>query len=163
MQTIDLANLSIIIASLSVVAGVILAVLQLRDQVKNRQAQLVVKLYSHFSSPEFIENMDFTLNLLKNIGPDNMPESWLSKDPSWDARINSVMAFFEGIGVLVKRKLIDINLVADMLSSPIIMVWEANELRVMTRRKVLQRDQIWDWFEYLYHEIQKIPSKSWRV
>jgi hypothetical protein len=77
--------------------------------------------------------------------------------------MNSVLAFFEGIGVLVKRQLIDINLVADMLSTPIIMVWKIIEPRVMARRKALEREQIWDWFEFLHEEIQKIPSKSWHV
>ncbi|MFX1607039.1 MAG: hypothetical protein ACFFDD_14190 [Promethearchaeota archaeon] len=162
MQIIDLASFSIIIASISVFVGVTLAVLQLRDQVKNRQAQLVVQLYSQFSSQEFLENMDYTFDYFDNIDPDNLPESWVSEVPTWkDTRMNSVMAFFEGIGVLVRRKLIDINLVADMLSTPIIMVWEANEPRVMARRRALKRNQVWDWFEYLYHEIQKIPTKSW--
>ncbi|MHA1963698.1 MAG: DUF4760 domain-containing protein [Candidatus Thorarchaeota archaeon] len=164
MQIMDLASVTIIIASLSVVLGVILTILQLRTQVKDRQAQLVVQLYSQFSSTEFLENMNYTFDQFKNIDPDAVPESWESKVPNWrDTRMNSVIAFFEGIGILVKRNLIDINLVADMLSTPIIMVWETIEPRVMARRKALQRDQIWDWFQYLYYEIQKIPSKSWQA
>ena len=161
MQLMDLASASIIIASISVIVGVILTILQLRDQVKNRQAQLVVQLYSQFSNPEFLENLDHTLDHYKDFNPDNLPEDW---EGGWkNKRMISVMAFFEGIGVLVKRKLIDINLVADMLSTPIITVWKAMEPYVMSRRKALQRNQVWDWFEFLYHRIQKIPSKSWNV
>ncbi|UCE11407.1 MAG: DUF4760 domain-containing protein [Candidatus Thorarchaeota archaeon] len=69
----------------------------------------------------------------------------------------SVMAFFEGVGVLVNRGLIDINLVGDMLSTPIILAWQAVEPHIMARRKAVQRDQIWDWFEYLYNRIQSLP------
>lgn len=163
MQIVDIASVSIIIASVSVVVGVILAIMQLRDQVRDRQAQLVVQLYAQFSNPEFLGNMDYSFELLKDVDKDNVPKKWNTPDMIlWDNRMISVIAFFEGIGILVNRKLIDINLVADMLSTPILRVWKLIEPLVIARRKALQREQIWDWFEFLYYEIQKIPSKSWK-
>ena len=161
MQLMDLASATVIIASISVVVGVILALLQLRDQVKNRQAQLVVQLYNQFSDTEFLENVDYTLNEYENFDPESFSKN--GQDAWNDQRMISVLIFFEGIGVLAKRKLIDINLVGDMLSTPIIMVWKTLEPRIKASRKALQREQVGEWFEFLYEEIQKIPSRSWRV
>ncbi len=49
---VDVSTLSIVIAAASVVVGVILAVLQIRDLVKTRQTDLVMRLYSTFGTEE---------------------------------------------------------------------------------------------------------------
>ena len=71
----------------------------------------------------------------------------------------SVLFLFEGIGVLVKRGLIDIALVADMTSVYIINIWESIESWVMWRRETDNLPQLLKWFEYLYHTMQKSPSR----
>lgn len=70
-----------------------------------------------------------------------------------------VMSFFEGIGVLVSRNLIDVHLVADLISGPTIRLWEVVEGYLKWIREDLKRPQIWEWTEYLYYEITKIPSR----
>lgn len=102
------------------VVGVVLTVLEIRNLTKQRQTNLVIRLYSTFDSQEFqkayyqnliAEFKDFD-DFLKKYGPRTNIEVW----SSW----NSVPAFFGGVGVLLHRKLIDIGLVDDLFSSPII-------------------------------------------
>jgi hypothetical protein len=50
---IDLQTVSIVIATASVVVGVVFAILQLRDLVKTRQTDLIMRLCSRFGSEEF--------------------------------------------------------------------------------------------------------------
>ena len=52
---VDIQTISIAIASASVVAGVVYYALQLRHQTKMRQTDLVMRLYSTYSSKEFLE------------------------------------------------------------------------------------------------------------
>ncbi|MFX1544359.1 MAG: hypothetical protein ACFFCR_15230 [Promethearchaeota archaeon] len=59
----------------------------------------------------------------------------------------------------MKQKLVDINLAADLISGPCIGIWESIESRVMWRREIDRRPQTWGYIEYLYNEIQKIPSR----
>jgi hypothetical protein len=64
-------------------------------------------------------------------------------------------AFFEGIGVLVKKGLIDIELVEDLFSQRIIWVWENWAQPGIDQVRTLTNDQTqWDSFEYLYHEMK---------
>ena len=63
--------------------------------------------------------------------------------------------FFEQIGVLLHRKLIDIGLVDDLFSSPIKSTWEKMEPLESVARKYYNSPQIGEWFEYLYNEMQK--------
>ena len=66
----------------------------------------------------------------------------------------SIGYFFDGLGVLVRRRLIDISLVDDLMSSSIFWLWEKMEPIVRERRKRRSRPQIWEWVEYLYNEMK---------
>ena len=164
MQGFDPTSVSIIVASVSVVVGVVLAVLQLRDQVRTRQAQLFMQLYDHFSTKEF---QRYSMEIIYLDKYENFEES--QDKPTFllgetDIEVASVVghvcAFFEGMGLLVKKKLIDINLVAELLSSPLFWVWEKLEKHIRRARELQERPQIWEWFEYLYYEIKRIPSRK---
>lgn len=164
MQEFDPTSVSIILASASVIVGVVLAVLQLRDQVRTRQAQLFMELYNHFSNKEFMRYLAEILHVVKYEEFDESQDKPIfllgETDIEVASTVGEVCAFFEGMGLLVKRKLIDINLVAELLSSPVCWVWEKLEPRIKRARELRQRPQIWEWFEYLYNEIQRIPSRK---
>jgi hypothetical protein len=68
--------------------------------------------------------------------------------------------FFEGIGILLKRKLIDIELVDDMFTSPIKWSWEKYKDVVLETRKVENQPEIFEWFEYLYNEMKKRKQRK---
>jgi hypothetical protein len=155
MQQFDFTSVSIVIASASLVIGMILAILQLRDQSKTREAQLFMGVYDQFSSSEMLRWLFQTVEDFKDYEPGMQPAILENNVESF----YSVMAYFEGVGVLVRRRLIDIHLVADLISGPTIRLWEAVGGYVKWWREDLKRPQIWEWTEYLYHEIIKIPSR----
>ena len=66
-----------------------------------------------------------------------------------------VANFFEGIGILLRRKLIDIALVDDLFSSDVIITWHKMKPIVEGWRKQFNRPQMSEWFEYLYNEMKK--------
>jgi hypothetical protein len=72
---------------------------------------------------------------------------------------NEIGWFFEGVGVLLHKKLIDIALVDDLFSSPIKISWEKLKPIAEGERKLRNRPQIWEWWEYLYNEMQKREQK----
>ena len=71
------------------------------------------------------------------------------------SEVLEVGMFFEGIGVLLKRKLINIDLVDDLFTGPIKMTWEKMEYVTKKARKQRELPTIFEWFEYLYNEMQK--------
>ncbi|MFW9944523.1 MAG: hypothetical protein ACFFB7_05950 [Candidatus Sifarchaeia archaeon] len=155
----DVAGVSIVIASASVVVGMILALLQPRDQGRTRQAQLFMGVYEQFSGSEILKWLFKAVDDFEKCEPGMKPDILETNLESF----YSVMAFFEGVGVLVSKKLIDVHLVADLISGPIIRLWDSVGDYVRTERERLQRPQIWEWTEYLYSEIWKIPSRRFGV
>lgn len=117
---VDISTITVVyytLAATSVVIGVIFAVLQLRNLVKARQTDLVIRLYSTFGSKEFRE-ASWNIQRLKLKDYDNYVKKY-----GW-SEIIQVGTLFEGIGVLLHRKLIDIGLVDDPFSEPIRGLWK---------------------------------------
>jgi hypothetical protein len=151
---VDVQTVSIVIASASVVAGVIYYAFQIRHQNKIRQTDLVMKLYSEIGSKEYVEAYPhfFTSMEFKDY-EDFKNKPWVGTP----AYVSYMMHcyFFEGIGILLHKKLIDIELVDDLFSMHIKMNWEKIKPIVEGRRKEWNTPAYWEWFEYLYNEMKK--------
>ena len=145
---VDIQTLSIVIASASVVAGVIYYALQIRHQNKMRQTDLVMKLYSQFNSFKFQKAWH---EILKREAKD-----YYDYEKKYGfAEYTAIDIFFEGIGILLKRKLIGIELVDDMFTTPIKWTWEKMKEITLEWRKVRNQPEIGEWLEYLYDEMKK--------
>jgi hypothetical protein len=162
MQGIEIAVVSVVVACISVVVAAALAVLQLRNQNRTRQAQLFMELYNQFYTPEFHRRWMDIVYVMKPedlVDADGMMK-FLKGDIEPFVDINALCCFFEGIGLLVSKKLIDITLVAELMSTPIIFVWDKVHPLVEQSRKLMARPQVYEWFEYLQREMKGIPSRQ---
>jgi len=145
---VDIQTVSIAIASAGVFAAAIYYIFQIRHQTRIRQTDLVMKLYSQFSSLEF---QKVWYEVLKREAKDHYD---YEKKYGW-VEFSVIDIFFEGIGILLKRKLIDIELVDDMFTTPVKWTWEKMKDITLEWRKVRNAPEIGEWLEYLYNEMQK--------
>jgi hypothetical protein len=130
-------------------------------QLETRQAQLFMNLYQTFSSPEFIKNWDHVNWRLEfEDWEDAFNKIHPTKNPEERAIWFSVGAFFEGVGVLVRRNLIDISLVNDLLGNMIKMTWEKMGPIEKESRIRLKNPDAWNDFEYVYNEILRYTEDS---
>jgi len=154
---VDITSISAVVAAIGVIVGVVFTVLELRNLVKTRQTDLVIRLYSTFGSKEFQEVLMKVLDLefkdyngfVKKYVPSTSEENPIVTATSM------VGIFFEGIGLLLHRKLIDIGLVGDLFISPVTMAWEKMKPIAEGWRKQYNRPEIFEWFEYLDNEMKK--------
>ena len=71
--------------------------------------------------------------------------------------MNTRTNFYEGLGVLVKRGLIDPTMVDDLLSGPIVLFWERRVAPMVDElRERYNNPTSYEWVEYLYKEIKRI-------
>ena len=68
--------------------------------------------------------------------------------------------FFEGIGVLVKRKLINMDLVDDLFTFPVLETWQKVRPIMKGVRELQKTPSIGEWFEYLYNEMKKREQRE---
>ncbi|UCE95748.1 MAG: hypothetical protein JSV51_08580 [Candidatus Bathyarchaeota archaeon] len=144
----DIASISALVASIGVIIGVILTVVELRNLVKQRQTDLVMRLHARFGTREFIDAWENTLTREFDDYRKYVAEHGMS-----DVAI--VGSFFEGIGLLLHRKLIDIDLVAELFRESSKMTWERARSIVRGQREQYNEPRWGEWWEYLYNELQK--------
>jgi hypothetical protein len=149
---VDIQTVSIAIASASVVAGVIYYSLMIRQQTKTRQTDLVIRLYTAFGNKEMRQTWE-KVTTREDMDFDKYREKFGLTD------VNEIGWFFEGVGVLLHKKLVDIAVVDDLFSSPIKISWEKLKHIAEGERKQFGRPQIWEWWEYLYNEMKKREQK----
>jgi hypothetical protein len=159
---VDVQTISIVIASASVVLAAIYYIFQVRHQIRVRQTDLIMRLYSTTVTREFVENDVSIFNQEVND-----LEGFMRKYGSFPKFMESPeyvpymmdSEFFEGVGILLYRKLVDIELVDDLFSSPIITIWEKTLPMTKALREYFKRPQLAEWFEYLYNEMKKREQK----
>jgi hypothetical protein len=147
MRLVDITEVSAIVAAIGVIVGVAFTVLQLRDFVKTRHIDLVMRLYSTFGSKEYLE----ASRRVSLASKDH--DAFLKKYGYVDVVL--VGTLFEGIGILLKRKLMDIELIDDLFSEPVRNSWRTMKPIIEIYRKSLNQPRIFEWFEYLAAEMQK--------
>jgi len=153
---VDIQTVSIAIASTGVFAAAVYYILQIRHQTRTRDTELVTRLASTFARKEFQRELWELLNDLKS----GALHSELETVKKYGSIYPETAYFFEELGVLLKRKLVDISLVDDLFSAPIRRFWEAAKPFVEEARKQLNEPQYAEHIEYLYNEMKKREQKS---
>ena len=151
-RVVDIQTVSIAVASTGVFLAAIYYIIQIRHQTKVRQTDLVMRLYSTFGSKEFqdawtrIESIEF-----KNY------DEYVKKYGSGD--YVQCATFFEGIGVLLQNRLIDINLVDALFGVPLKYMYERMKPIIEGNKQQFHNQRVFEYFEYLYNEMQKREQK----
>ena len=82
------------------------------------------------------------------------------RDEEKGSTFRVVGTFLEGLGVLVKRGLVDKGFVDDMMSGDIIGFWEKYGDVVREERRRMNYPQALEWAEYLYDEVKPLSLKQ---
>jgi len=159
-MVVDVQTVSIAIASASVVAGIVYYAFQVRHQTRLRETDLVVRLYSAFNTDDFLEaflkvrNLEFVdyRDFVKKYG-----------SPSLETPVNVAIFrignYYDQVGTLLHRGLVDADLVSDFLVLSTIGQWNKLKPIVEGFRKEAGGGQYYFWFEYLYNEMKKREQK----
>lgn len=155
---VDIQTVSIAVASAGLFAAAIYYIIEVRHQTKVRQTDLVMRLYSTLGSKDFVE-ADPKIIFLEIKDLEDFMQKYKSfpkfiESPEYAPYMMDVM-FFEGVGILLHRKLISIDLVDDLFSGPITTAWEKTKSITEAYRKYFNQPQMAEWFEYLYNEMKK--------
>jgi len=144
---VDIQTVSIVIASASVVAGVVYYALQLRHQIKQRQTDLLVRLFSTSGSKDWLEAWE-KIRDREVLDYDDYKEKY------GFVELNEVFLFFEQLGRLVKKRLVDIDLLP-FAQGQVEATWEKMKLTIEGARKRFNEPKIGYGFEYLHNELNK--------
>jgi hypothetical protein len=111
-----------------------------------------MRLYSAFGGPEFLEAWEIMRKR------DFTDYETYGKKYGLSAYMQ-VSTLFEGVGILLSRRLLDRDLADDLFSVPVRLAWERMKTLIQEDRKQTNEPRTWEWFEYLYNEMKKREQK----
>jgi hypothetical protein len=122
-------------------------------QLETRQAQLYMGIINVFNSLEFRRQW----HLVESATWNDSDDFHKIHPPGSDVLTAVVQhfTFFESIGSLVDKKLVDIHLIDGILAQAIVMTWRKYEQIIIADRINFHTPTMWIQFENLYNELSK--------
>jgi hypothetical protein len=120
---VSLEVIAILLSGIGISASLFYYSNVLQNANKTRQAQLFMDLYRTYRDPVFRKQYMDILNMKstdfndwwEKYGQENNVEAWTT--------YQTVASYFNGIGVLLKQGLIDIEMIEELLAPTVFMAW----------------------------------------
>ena len=155
---VDITEISAVVAAAGVLVGVVYYILDMKNQTRIRKTDLLMRLYSTGTNNEFMDAFWKVMSLqvkdyqdyVKQYGP-------LSKtDSPMNRAFYAIASYYELVGVLLYRKLIDLVTVYDVWgSSSPVGLYEKIKPVVLGLRRELGEPGALVGFEYLCVELKR--------
>jgi hypothetical protein len=155
---VDASTVSIVIASAGVLAGVIYYILEIRHQSRLRQTESVIRLSPFFNMNA--REMQEAITQVCSIEYENYDDylERYSGKPE-NTMLKMLGNYFEGIGILVSKKLVEADIVYNFWGDIIQSSWEKVKPLIADMRKDSGDLNMFVFWEYLYDEMKKRKLK----
>jgi len=144
---VDVYEISAIVAALGVVVGVVYYILDMRNQGRMRQTDLLVRLFSNMIDKDWLEAWE-------KVRDRETLEYSKYKEKYGFVEANQVYLFYDQLGRLLQKGLIDIDLLPLEIGQ-ITTTWEKLGPILEGSRKRFNEPRLGSGFEYLYNEVKK--------
>ncbi len=127
------------------VVGIIFGIKNILQYEASRKRESAIVMLNSFQTPEFVKGLLLILNL-----PDHISKKDFEALPEANfLAIYMVVGTWERLGVLVYRREIELDLVDDAFSGPIIQTWKKLGRYIKEFRSQLKRDTAMEWLQWL--------------
>jgi hypothetical protein len=142
----DLSTFANVVNAIAVTAGVIFAAAQIRYYRQRRRRDAMLELVRSFQSPAFTSALRRVLSLPDNADAQKVREVL---GPDGEDAVYLVSLTWESLGVLVFRRELELDLVDDFFSGPILLSWQKLKVYSEEWRRTLNRETGSEWFHWL--------------
>jgi hypothetical protein len=158
---VDYQTLSIVLTGIGLIIALTYYALQIRNQNKTRTAQTFIQLYQNAIDQGYIQSLSEAIWLQENEGFDEWWEKYgPENNMEFFVRWYRGIVFYESIGILVKNGIVDLSLVDDLMSGPVLITWERYKPIIMGIREKYGYPHFQEWQEYLVNEVRKIVNRQ---
>ena len=144
---VDITEISAIVVAIGILTGVIYYILDICNQTKMRQTDLLVRLFSTLVSKDWLEAWE-------KVRDREVIDYGAYKEKHGFVEANQVYVFYDQLGRLLQKGLIDIDLLP-LETGQIIIAWEKLKPLLEGGRKKFNEPKLGYGFEYLYNEVKK--------
>ena len=149
-MTLDLNTFLDIVNTVAIIAAGIFAAVQLLQLKKQRSRESTLQMLNSVQTPEFID----ALNTIYNL-PEDLTKREI-EDELGDKLSNVLIMFIklESLGLLVFKREIKLDLVADFMRGPILLYWTKMKNYFVETRKLNNDENFGEWVQWLSERIE---------
>jgi hypothetical protein len=153
----DLSTIANLVNAVAVTAGVIFAGVQIRHYRERQRRDAMLELVRSFQNPAFAS----ALRRMNSL-PDGATREKVREllGPEGEDAVFLVGLTWESIGVLVFRREITFDLVADFFSGSVSVSWRKLRVFVEEDRRFVERETVWEWFQWLAEQMIEREKNS---
>jgi hypothetical protein len=151
---VDIPTISAIVVAVSVVVGLVFTLMELRHLARTRRTDVIMRIYDRFGTKEMVEAIN-SVGQMKFQKAEFPPKSEMTG-------VTQVAIYFEGLGVLLQQKLIDIELVDSLFGPSLVSLWEPIFPMIQGMRDNLKEPFFFSHFEYLYNRLNGYRKKNYK-
>lgn len=145
-----------VIEAIAVVIGVGFAMVQVRQYRQDKHREAAMELLHSFRTPSFAR----ALNIVYSM-PDGLSKEEVVKFAGDEFHLVYAMTTtWESLGILVHKGEVDLHLVSDFFSGPIIVSWRKLENFVIGERKETNRETVNEWFQWLKERLEEVEAEA---
>ena len=133
-----------------IAASAAAALFQLRHMRASNQIVALNEVRETIESPSFQETILFVRELPQRLDDPEIRRALAERQfPAEYQRLRTLANFFEHVGTLVKKRIIDRDIAADLWGGVILTNWNALSPIITNRRIIANQPALWENFEYL--------------
>ena len=153
-----------LISMVAFVVTAIIVTLQLADMKRMRNVEISLKLFEWGESERVQRAIRFITRRF-HFQKEKYDDYRLQYEgkPEFEEYPQTVTSFFEHAGMLVTKKLVDMDVVVDHLGYQTITCWEKLEPLIIRWRQDHQNPSIGEHFEELYHITREYYRKTYKL
>jgi hypothetical protein len=146
-----------VVNTVALCAAALFAAYQLIELRRQRRRDSVLGLVRSFQSGEFTAALGRVNSL-----PDDADRATIKKvlGPEGRDQVFLVGLTWESLGVLAFRREIDMATIDDFFSGAIVISWRKLHAFVEEDRRDLDRETVWEWFQWLAERMGERESRS---
>lgn len=139
------------IATAIMIIGIIFGIQNIRQYQASRKRESAIVMLNSFQTSEFVRGLLYIFDLPDSAGKallDELPEDKF-------LAIYMVLGAWERLGILVFRGEIELSLVEDAYSGPVLQSWQKLGFYIHELRLHIQRESAFEWFQWLTDRLQE--------
>jgi hypothetical protein len=152
-EMVDVSTILSIVTTVSIVIGVIFALMELRHLTGTRKTEIIMKIYDRFGSREMVE-------AIMKVGNAKFETIEDYRNKYGFTEVTEIAVLFEGLGVLLEQNLIDIKMVDQLFGPSLNSLWERMQPVIYAMRKGLNEPFFFSHFEYLIKRLSAYRKKT---
>ncbi len=167
-EPVSIQTLLTYLTLISVPVGVFYHIMTLRNTRRNqevtletRQTQLFMEIYKTWASKEFQRDLEQMRYVWEFDGyDDSFYKYGVENNPDDHAIWDQAVMWHEGLGVLVRKGLIDPEIVDDLMGGHILHFWGRFGSLIQEFRERMDAPLAWKEIDYLYDVIKEIRDRK---